>query len=162
MLLGGVVHEDVEPPERIDRRLDCLLALALPADVAAMKQAAPPLLLDQSRGLARVFLFLKIVDEDIRTFPRECHGHGTTDPRIAARHERDPVLKASTAFQGRVFILGSRPHLGLPARLMGLRLFRSLRLLVTLVLGFVSHGCSLAGVAPSGVSVTASPPLPDR
>ncbi len=73
MLLGRVVHEDVEAAEFRDRALDRAAAEAFVADVARQREALPALGLDQADGFLRVLMLVEIDNQDAGALA--CEGH---------------------------------------------------------------------------------------
>ena len=80
LLVGGVVDEDVELAELLDRALDGLAAEARLAHVAGDEQRAPPLALDGRARLLGVHLLLGQIDDgDVGALAREEDGDGAAD-----------------------------------------------------------------------------------
>src|SRR6185503_13962324 len=99
-----VIHQDVEPAERLERPLDRFGAEFRITDVAGNEQAATSLELHRGLGLQRVvLLFREIDDRHIGAFPREQHGDRAPDARITTGNERDLVLQlAGRVVMGRL------------------------------------------------------------
>lgn len=69
MLLAGIIDENVEPAQRVDRLPDGAFAKLLVTDVAANGDSAPALLLDDLFGLCRIVVLAQIENGDVRAFP---------------------------------------------------------------------------------------------
>jgi len=123
MLLGGVVHQDVEPPEGLDRPGDGLLAKGLVADVASQREGLPALRLDEPNGFLRVVVLIEIDDGDGSALPCHAEGNRPTDPAVAAGDECNLLLQPTDTGKARLG-LRARRHLRLAAGLARLRLRR--------------------------------------
>ena len=123
VLLGGVVHQDVDAAELLDGALDRLPAEHLVADVAGEQERLASLCLDQARGLLRVVVFFQIEDRDQRALARHRDRDRAADAAVAAGDDRDLVLELADAGIFRQ-VFRPRPHLAFDARLMVLRLRR--------------------------------------
>src|SRR5919107_2699977 len=87
-LVGGVVDEDVYPPELFRGLLHDVLAVGLVPDVAWHPDRHPAGLLYHARRLPGVgLLFLEVGDQDVRALPGEGKGHGPPDTRVAAGYD---------------------------------------------------------------------------
>lgn len=96
MLLGGVVDQDVELAELLDRPLDHFLAERLFADVPGHRQTATTFGLHQADGLSRVDLLGgKMHDHDISAFLGIRHGDRAADTAVAPGDDRDLSVKLS-------------------------------------------------------------------
>jgi hypothetical protein len=65
MLLAGIVDQQVESAERLDRTRDRVLAERLVADVARDDDAAAALLLDQRPGRRGIFMVVEVDDRNV-------------------------------------------------------------------------------------------------
>ena len=92
-LMGGVVHEHVDPAEGIDCLLHQAAAMVSFGNVAWDEQALPASLLDQTLDLGRVLVFVQVGNEKIRTLPREGDRHGASDAGIPAGQQNLRVLQ---------------------------------------------------------------------
>ena len=83
-LVGGVVDEHIDAPERVGGLAHQLAAMPGIGDVARHQQTLPPGLLDQALGLAGVFVLVQIGDEEVGAFA----GKGQCDRPADARNRR--------------------------------------------------------------------------
>jgi hypothetical protein len=147
-LVGGVVDEDVYPPELVHGLLHDGLAVGLAPDVAGHPNRLPAGLLYHASRLPGVGLFfLEVGDQDVRALPGEGKGHGPPDPRVAAGDDGLLALEPAGAAVGIVAVVGLGLHLRLEAGVLEV-LFAEVRLGVLrrgILLGvLVGHGSSLA------------------
>ena len=92
LLEGRVVHEYVDRTELPNDAVDCRPAELGLHDITGDQERAPPRPLDVCARLGRVaLLFREIHDRNVRAFAREHHRDRTTDARVSARHDGDPV-----------------------------------------------------------------------
>ena len=84
LLEGGVIDQDIEPPEAIVRLLGRIAAEGGVAHVAAQQQAALAFRFDIAFGVVRVLVFVQIDDGDVRAFARIQHRDRAADAGIAA------------------------------------------------------------------------------
>ena len=90
LLIGGVVHEHVEPSERIDGLRDGAIAEGRLPNVAGNEQAPAAFVFDRRLGFIGVALFrFGVDDRDVGPLAREQHRNRSADPGIAAGDERD-------------------------------------------------------------------------
>ena len=82
MLLAGVVDEDVEPAQLVDRLLDRAFAERLVADIAGDGDRLAALLLDDVLGELGVLMFAKIEDSDVRALTRKQSRHCAADAAV--------------------------------------------------------------------------------
>ena len=122
MLLGGVVHQNVELSVLRCRLLDRLPAERLVADVPGDEQASPPFLLAFALRFLGVAVFVQVDDGDIRAFTGEGDGDGAADAAVATSDKRDPAGEFAGAAVRVVLELRTRPHLRFDAGLMVLGL----------------------------------------
>jgi hypothetical protein len=134
LLLGGIIDQDINPPERTHGVLHGLLAEAFIAHIAGNRHTTPALLLHTGLRLMRVVVLVQVYDGHIGPFFGEGDGHGAADATVSSGDERNLALQFATASV--VSILGLRPrrHVGLDARLPILVLRWLLRLGVRLFL----------------------------
>ena len=125
VLLGGVVHQDVEPAELLHRLLDAALAERLVADIARDLDGVAAFVFDQLDRFVGVLVLFKIDDRDVRALARHGDRGGAADAAVAAGDQRDLALKPARAVRFRE-ILRQRMHLVFAAGLPGLFL-RGLR-----------------------------------
>ena len=97
MLLGGVVHQDVEPAELFDRLLDGAPAKCLAADVAADQEALGAVLFDAALGFLGVLGFFEIDDRHVGAFAGEVQRHRAADAAVAAGDERGLAREPAAA-----------------------------------------------------------------
>src|SRR3546814_8688165 len=83
-LVSGVVHENVNTPERFDRFVDDGAAMVGAADVAGNEHRLAPRLLDPARGLLCIVVFTEISDEHVCTFAGVSDRHCAADAAVAA------------------------------------------------------------------------------
>ena len=117
LLEGGVVDEDVELAELVDRLLDRVLAEFGVGDVAGEQDAAAAFLLDGLLGLLRVLVLVEIGERDVGAFACEEHRDRPADAGIAAGDERHLVEKLLRALVVRGVVHRLELELGLEARL---------------------------------------------
>jgi hypothetical protein len=89
MLLTGIVDQDVEPAELVDRLRHRAIAKRLVADVAGDRDCAPAFLADNLRGLGGIVMLAQIKNRDVRAFAREQGGDSATDAAVRASDQRD-------------------------------------------------------------------------
>jgi hypothetical protein len=110
MLLGGVVDQDVEPAELVDRLLHRSLAECLVAEVAGDGQGPPPFLLDNLLRRLRIVMLAQIDDGYVGAFAREQRRDRPPDPAVGTGDERDLALEPVGAAVARLPIgLGLEP-----------------------------------------------------
>src|SRR5687768_7470837 len=124
MLLGRVVHEDVEATETFYDTSHCALAERLVADVARDKQAPATVLLDETLRLLRVIVLVQVDDADISALFGKGDRDSAPDTAVAARDQRDLVAQLPAPALLRVVAVGAWPHDRLAPRLTSLRLSR--------------------------------------
>ena len=93
MLLAGIVDEDVEPAELLDRLPDGPFAELLVADVAGDRDRSAAFLLDDLLRLLRIVMLAQIKDCDVGAFAREQRGDGAADSAVGAGDQRDLALE---------------------------------------------------------------------
>jgi hypothetical protein len=98
---AGVVDEDVQPAQALDRLADHAHDVLLDGDVAADEHVAHALAvhlvhagLDALGGVLRLARLAQVVDGDVRAVLREAHGDGLPDARAAAGDEHVGALHA--------------------------------------------------------------------
>src|SRR5581483_1244331 len=138
VLLGGIVHQDVERAELLLGAAHRLEAKTLVGDVAGDQHAAAALGLDQTLGLLRVLVLVQIDDRHMRALAREVHGDRATDAAVAAGDQRDFIFELTAAA-----VIGpdeNRPrlHIALASRLPRLPLRRALLLITCFHTGLIS------------------------
>ena len=89
---AGVLHEDVEAAEALQRRGDGRLGAGFFADIAC-DEGAGPSLAEPLRGRAAGVL-LGVGDDDRRAFLDEALGDALADAARRADDDRDPVLQS--------------------------------------------------------------------
>ena len=110
VLLGGVVHENVEAAELFHGLVDNATADLFVADIARQQDAFSAMLLDALPRLLRIAIFLEIVDRHVGAFLGEGDRHRTADAAVAAGDERDLAVEFTAAAMLRVFGLWARRH----------------------------------------------------
>ena len=68
-LVGGVVHQDVDPAEFLDSSRDDVTAMLRIGYVASDEDGPAAGILDEPGGLLRVVVLLQIGDQDIAALP---------------------------------------------------------------------------------------------
>ena len=86
---GGVVDEDVELAERLDRRREEAGDVARLADIGLRRDGRPAGLRDGRDDLVRLLLALAVVDDDLRPLGGEPRGDGRADPARRTGDEGD-------------------------------------------------------------------------
>src|SRR3954468_1146844 len=114
-LRAGVVHEDVDPPELLDGLRDYSARLVLVLHVAAQRDRAPPLGLDEPGRVLRVVLLGQVGDRHVGALLRERRADGAADARGPAGHERGLAVELAGAPVGPHLVLRLRLHLALVA-----------------------------------------------
>src|SRR4051812_7381161 len=112
-LRAGVVHEDVDLPELVDGVSHDPARLILLLHVAAQRDRAPPLGLDERPGVARVLVLGQVGDRHVGALLRERDADRPPDARIAARYERDLAVELAAARVAAHLVLRLRHHLAL-------------------------------------------------
>jgi hypothetical protein len=79
-LVGGVIDEDIEPPEIAEPAIDELPAMSRVLHVAGHHDRAAAGLLDPARRLLCVVVLAKVRNQHIRTLSREGYGYRAPDP----------------------------------------------------------------------------------
>ena len=98
LLEGGVVDQDVELAERLERLVHRLLAEAHGLHVAGDQQALAALASRRIRFvLRRVLVLGQVHDRDVRAFAREQHRHRAADAGIAAGDDRGHAVELAAA-----------------------------------------------------------------
>jgi hypothetical protein len=100
----GVVDEDVETTERVDRLLHHRRGSLEVGDVGTVHDGLAPTRLDlgddlMGRGLSRVVAGERdavVVDDDLGAVPGQLERVRATDPSTGAGHDRDPALQQTT------------------------------------------------------------------
>src|SRR5688572_19618976 len=124
MLLGRVVHEDVETTEILYDTSDRAFAERLVADVTRDKQAPATLLFHETLRLLRVIVLVQVDDADIGALFGERDRDRAPDAAVAARDQGDLIAQLPASSLFRVVALGTWPHDRLAARSASLRLTR--------------------------------------
>src|SRR3954468_5381712 len=118
-LEGGVVDEDVELAELVDRALHQSEAVVAVADVAGHRDAAPARLLDPPLRLGGVVMLLEVRAQHVGALARERDRDRPADARVRAGDQRDLVLQPAMADVRLLAVVGERLHAGLaPGRLL--------------------------------------------
>src|SRR4029079_17460339 len=97
VLLAGIVDENVEPAQLVDRLADGSLAELLVADVAGDRDRLAPLLLDNLPGPGGVVMFAQVKDGDVGAFTGEQRRDRSADAAVGAGDERHLVLQSPGA-----------------------------------------------------------------
>lgn len=92
LLLGGVVHEDVELPERVERPVQDLPTEVGIPDVTGEREAATVGLPDPLGRVLGVLVLVEVGDGDVGALAGKGDGDRTADPTIPAGDERDLPL----------------------------------------------------------------------
>ena len=122
VLLGGVVDQDVEPAELLDRLLDAALAERLVADIARDLDARRGPRSRPARSVSSASLCsFEIDDRDVSALARHGDRDGAADAAVAAGDQRDLALKPARTVRLRK-ILRQRMHFVFAAGLPGLSL----------------------------------------
>src|SRR5688572_20420986 len=117
MLLGRVVHKDVQRAEVVQRAGDCQLAEPLVADVARDRDTAAAVRFDEALRLSGVVVLVEVRDGNVGAFLGERDRDRATDPAVAPGDEGNLVLQPVAAFGIRIAVTGPRPHTALDPRL---------------------------------------------
>src|SRR5918995_1794391 len=151
LLIGDVVHQDVESAELLDGASDHLTAMGGFAQVARKQDGPPAGLLDQLGRVAGIVILGEVRDRDVGPFLGEGDGDGPADARVPAGHQRPPAVEQPTAEVVGHLVTGLRLHrLGVPGT--GLLLRR-------LVRAVLDHGRLLLLVRRLPASYPGSIPL---
>ena len=129
VLLGGVVDENVDAAEFLERALDRFPAEHLIADIAREQDRLTTFRFDQPSGFLRVLVFLQIEDRDQRALARHRDGDRPADAGIAAGDDRLLSREPAAAFVTLFAVIGLGLHLRFIAR-RSLAWFLKWRLLV--------------------------------
>src|SRR4029079_7757164 len=97
VLLAGIVDENVEPAELVDRLADGSLAELLIANVACNRDRLAPLLLDNLPGPGGVVMFAQVKDGDVGAFTGEQRRDRPADAAIGPGDQRRLVLQSPRA-----------------------------------------------------------------
>ena len=123
-LIGGIVDQDVEPPELLDRAArraarQCAGSAISPGSSTALR----PGLLDPAGGLFGVLVLVQIGDQHVGALAREGDRDRPADPLIGAGDDRCLALQLALPLYDISPWSGLRVHrLGLAGRLLLLRL----------------------------------------
>src|ERR671916_1827865 len=147
-LVGGVVDQDIYPPELLHGLSDDVLAVGLIPDVAGYPKRLSSGLLDHARRLLGVGLFyFEVGDQDVHALTREGQRHRPPDTRVAAGYDRLLAFEPAAPAVGPIAVVGLWLHLRLEAGVLQL-LFAEVGLRVLcrwVLLGvLVGHGSSFA------------------
>src|SRR5690606_40108511 len=116
-LLAGMVDQEVEPAERLDRAGDCVPAERLVAYVAGEGDAAAARFLDQCLGRCRIIVLVQIEDGDVGPLLGEADRDRTADAAVAPGDQRGHAVElADAAVVAHVRVWYGR-HLGAQAGL---------------------------------------------
>src|SRR5688500_16611548 len=88
MLLGGVVHENVEAAQLVHRIFDGVRAKSFIADIPLDGECLPSFLLDMLYGFFRVLDLVAVYKGDVRSFLGETNADGAPDAAIPAADQR--------------------------------------------------------------------------
>ena len=99
-LVGGVVDQDVELAEILDRALDQPPAVRRVLDVAGDENCTAPGLLDPPSRFLRVLVLLQIRNQHVGALAREGDRDRASDPRIGAGNQGGPPGEPATAAIG--------------------------------------------------------------
>ena len=97
MLFCGVVNEDVQPPEGLNRFLNNLFALSFVPDIGANPQTFGAAGLHQPLCFQGVLGFVQIHDRNRRSFRGECNSGGAADSTVSAGNQGYSTLKLTSA-----------------------------------------------------------------
>ena len=97
VLLAGIVDQEVEPAERLDRSGHGFAAENLLTDIARDREAAPALLLDQRLGRLGVRVLVEIDDGDVRPLLGEPDRDRATDAAVTAGDQGGLTLELAGA-----------------------------------------------------------------
>ena len=84
-LEGGVGHHHVNAAERLQSRLDGMVAKGALGHIALQHDGAPSFGLDRLPRLFRVDVLVEVTDGDVGALAREQHRDRPTDARIGSR-----------------------------------------------------------------------------
>lgn len=118
-LVGRVVDQDVDAPERGDGALDERAALLLVPDVAEDGDRPAAGLFDQPNGLVGLFLLLgEVRQHHVRALAGVRQGDRAADAGVASRDDRLPAVEQAGAAVGLLTVVGRRVHGAGPAGML--------------------------------------------
>src|SRR4051794_15585433 len=116
MLLGGVVHQDIEPPELLNRLRHRLLAKRLVTNIAGDQHAAPILLYDHPACLLGVAMLIEVDNRHVGALFCEDNCDGAAYSTVAAGDQGNHAPQLAARFILAIISLWARCHLGLESR----------------------------------------------
>jgi hypothetical protein len=101
-LKGGIVHQDIDAAESIDRFLGNLLGYRSFADIARNKNRLTASFGDQTFRLLGILVFRKVGDSDIRSLSSKSEGYRPAYAAISSGDQRMETLELTRALVGRL------------------------------------------------------------
>src|SRR5437763_9359625 len=124
MLLGRVIHHDVQPPELAQCLIDRPGTEFLVADVAVDKQTFATMLFDKLLGFFGVPVLFEVDNADVRALLGEGNCDSAADPAVTAGDDRGFAQQFAATALTFIFRLGMRLHFVLASRTLPLMLRR--------------------------------------
>src|SRR5262249_22506978 len=113
---GGVVDENVETAELLERALHQPPAMPRIGDVARYPYRPPARLLDPAGGLCGILVLLAVGDQHIGALAGEGDGDRTADAGIAAGDDGRLAMQPAAAAIALLAVIGLRVHFAGSAR----------------------------------------------
>jgi hypothetical protein len=110
VLVGRIVDEDVDPPERLHGFGDKRAAVPGIGDVAGEEDGLAPGLTDQAGRILRVRVFAKVADEDVGALACIGDRDGTADAAVSSGNHCFLVLQPTGALVAFLAMIGPRRH----------------------------------------------------
>jgi hypothetical protein len=109
-LKGGIVHQDIDIAECIDRFLGDLLRYRPFADIARNQNRFTASLGNQTFRLLSILVFRKIRDSNIRSLSSESESDRSAYTAISSGDQRMAILEQTTALVGRLSMIDFWTH----------------------------------------------------
>lgn len=93
-LRGGVVHQDIDPPEFAPRYADQLFAVRLFTDIATYKHYRSAIITRPGRRIFCIAMLIQVTDHQVGAFFRKKKRHGLADTTVAAGDQGNLSLSA--------------------------------------------------------------------
>jgi hypothetical protein len=111
-LVGGVVHEDVDPAQLHNGLLDELATMLGRLDVARYENSLPPGLFNPARRLSRVLILVEIGDQDFGALACEGDRNRPPDPAVASGDQSAFAPETTGSSIGLLTVIGTGVHGG--------------------------------------------------
>jgi hypothetical protein len=111
LLVCGIVDQDVDAPERLDRGGDDHTRVRGVADVARYQDRLAAGIFDQPLGFGGVIVLAQIADQHVRALACEGERDRPADPAVAAGHDRLAVVQPTIADIAVLAVVGTEVHL---------------------------------------------------